>query len=301
MPVIDDLAFFQRLARAESMTATARDLGLSLAAVSKRLAQLERRLGVTLMQRSTRKLSLTAEGELYLERGASILAELAELEGALSDPRQSLRGSLRVSATFGFGRRHIAPLLSSFAQRHPELELQLELGNYPPSLDDGFDLVIRVGPPPDARLVARRLLANRRVLCAAPAYLEAHGAPADLDALAAHRCIVLRENSSDHAIWRFIDQDRERAVRIKGTLSTNDGEVAVGLALDGHGLLLRSWWDVQVHLAQGRLVELLPGIITPSADFYAVYRPRRHPSRRLEALLGWLSEALPARVPTSRA
>jgi len=296
---LDDLAFFQRLAQAGSLTATARELGLSLSAVSKRLKQLEARLGVTLASRTTRRLALTPEGERYLMQGAAILEELAELEEALGAQRAELTGPLKINATFGFGRRHVAPLLSRFCARHPGVEASLELSNFPLTPgEQGVDIGIRVGEPPDSRLVARHILANRRVLCASPRYVASMPSletPADL---AAHPCLVLRENDSDYAVWRFRRRDggAERAVKVAGPLASNDGEVIVGLALDGHGIMLRSWWDVHPHLADGRLVELLPGWQGVRADFHAVYRPRRHVPARLRAFLDLLQRELPRRV-----
>ncbi|MCE8017617.1 LysR family transcriptional regulator [Halomonas sp. MCCC 1A17488] len=301
MAQLDDLVFFQQLARAGSLTATARDLGLSLSAVSKRLKQLEARLGVELASRTTRRLSLTAEGERYLERGAAILEELAELEEALGEQQAALSGPLRVNATFGFGRRHVAPLLSAFCARHPSIEATLELSNYPLSLgEQGFDVGIRVGEPPDSRLVARRILANRRVLCASPAYVARMpplASPADLTA---HSCLVLRENESDYAVWRFRHRGgsgEEQAVKVAGPLASNDGEVIVRLALDGHGIALRSWWDVHRHLAEGRLVALLPEWRGVRADFHAVYQQRRHVPARIRAFVAFLEEHMPGRVP----
>lgn len=299
MAQLDDLAFFQRLARAGSLTATARELGLSLSAVSKRLKQLEARLGVSLASRTTRRLALTAEGERYLERGAAILEELAELEEALGDQRAELSGPLRVNATFGFGRRHVAPLLSAFCLRHPGLEGALELSNFPLSLgEQGYDIGIRVGEPPDSRLVARRILVNRRVLCASPAYLARRGAPRRPADLAGHACLVLRENDSDYAVWRFRRRDGgdEQAVKVAGPLASNDGEVIVRLALDGHGIVLRSWWDVQAPLASGELVELLPEWQGVRADFHAVYQQRRHVPARIRAFVDFLQRELPRRV-----
>ncbi|MFC3286069.1 LysR family transcriptional regulator [Litchfieldella rifensis] len=302
MTQLDDLAFFQRLAQCGSLTATARELGLSLSAVSKRLKQLEARLGVELASRTTRRLTLTAEGELYLARGMAILEELGELEETLGDRQAELTGRLRVNATFGFGRRHIAPLLSHFCAEHPRLDGWLELTNFPLNLSDhGFDIGIRVGEPPDSRLVARRILANRRLLCAAPAYLAAMPAlemPADL---ADHACLVLRENDSDFAVWRFErvdDPEQEQGVKIGGRLASNDGEVITRMALDGHGVMLRSWWDVHEHLASGRLIELLPGWRGVSADFYAVFDQRRHVPTRVRAFVGYLEEKMAGRVPT---
>ncbi|MDN3557937.1 LysR family transcriptional regulator [Halomonas maura] len=301
MPPLDDLAFFQRLARAGSLTATARELGLSLSAVSKRLKQLEARLGVALATRTTRRLTLTAEGELYLARGGAILEELVELEETLADQRAELSGPLRINATFGFGRRHVAPLLSAFCRRHPRLEAALELSNFPVSLaDQGFDIGIRVGEPPDSRLVARRILANRRILCASPGYvatMPALESPADL---AAHPCLVLRENASDYALWRFERRDgprEEQAVKVSGPLASNDGEVIRRLTRDGHGVALRSWWDVHQDLAAGQLVEVLPGWRGVRADFHAVYDQRRHVPLRIRAFIAYLEQEMAGRVP----
>ncbi len=301
MAHLDDLAFFQHLARAESLTATARELGLSLSAVSKRLKLLEARLGVELAARTTRRLTLTAEGERYLARGALILDELEELETSLGEQaNQALSGRLRVNATFGFGRRHIAPLLSRFCAAHPEVEGWLELTNFPLNLSDhGFDVGIRVGEPPESRLVARRILTNRRVLCASPAYI-AHAAairtPTDLQQ---HACLVIRENDSDFPLWRFERSEppaKTQTVKVSGRLASNDGEVITRLALDGHGVMLRSWWDVNEHLASGALVELLPGWQSVRADFYAVYEQRRHVPARLRVFIEFVQCEMAGRV-----
>lgn len=302
MSPIDDLAFFRRLARAGSLTATARELGLSLSAVSKRLKQLEARLGVELARRTTRRLALTAEGERYLAQGGRILDELGELEESLGAHRAGLSGPLRVNATFGFGRRHVAPLLSAFCAEHPGIEATLELSGFPLSLgDQAFDIGVRVGEPPDSRLVARRILASRRILCAAPALaarLPALRSPADLSALP---CLLLRENDSDFAVWRFQRHDApevEQAVKVAGPLASNDGEVVMRLALDGHGIVLRSWWDVHEHLAGGRLSPLLPEWQGVRADFHAVYRQHRHVPARIRAFVAYLEQEMASRVPS---
>ncbi|TWI56551.1 DNA-binding transcriptional LysR family regulator [Pseudomonas duriflava] len=298
MSVTDDLSFFQRVATRGSLTAVARELGLSLPAVSKRLTQLEQRLGVQLIQRTTRRLDLTPEGELYLEGARPILQQIEELESAVSNQRQSLRGQLRINATFGFGRRHLAPVLSRFAQLHPQIELSLELTSQPLSLlDPGVDICIRMGEPPDSRLVGQRLLGNPRILCAAPAYLERAGTPKTISDLSTHNCIVLRQDGSDYAIWRFRQNGQEQAQKVSGTLSSNDGEVAVHLALEGHGLILRSWWDVREHLANGRLIPLLQDYEAPRADIYAVYPHRRHVPQRIKVFIQFLAHALTIRLP----
>ena len=301
MAHLDDLAFFQHLARAGSLTATARELGLSLSAVSKRLKLLEARLGVELAARTTRRLTLTAEGERYFARGALILDELDELETSLGEQADhALSGRLRVNATFGFGRRHIAPLLSRFCAEHPEVEGWLELTNFPLNLSDhGFDIGIRVGEPPESRLVARRILGNRRILCASPAYI-AQALPIKMPAdLQQHACLVIRENDSDFPLWRFERSEpspKEQTVKVSGRLASNDGEVITRLALDGHGVMLRSWWDVNEHLASGALVELLPGWQSVRADFYAVYEQRRHVPARLRAFIEFVQREMAGRV-----
>ncbi|SJN13113.1 Transcriptional regulator, LysR family [Halomonas citrativorans] len=302
MSALDDLAFFQQLARAGSLTGTARELGLSLSAVSKRLKQLEARLGVELAARTTRRLTLTAEGERYLSRGALILDELGELENSLNDThKHGLSGRLRVNATFGFGRQHIAPLLSTFCAMHPAVEGWLELTNFPLNLSDhGFDVGIRVGEPPDSRLIARPILPNRRVLCAAPRYIARMAplnAPGDLVRQA---CLVIRENDTDFPLWRFErcnDPGCVQSVKVSGRLASNDGEVITRLALDGHGIMMRSWWDVNEHLASGALVPLLPEWQGVRADFYAVFEQRRHVPTRLRAFIDHAQRDITGRVP----
>lgn len=302
MSALDDLAFFQTLARAGSLTTTARELGLSLSAVSKRLKQLEARLGVELAARTTRRLTLTAEGERYLSCGALILDELGELENSLTDThRQGLSGRLRVNATFGFGRRHIAPLLSTFCEAHAEVEGWLELTNFPMNLSDhGFDVGIRIGEPPDSRLIAKPILPNRRVLCAAPAYIAQMPAlttPADLSR---QTCLLIRENDTDFPLWRFErcdDPEHVQSVKVSGRLASNDGEVITRLALDGHGVMLRSWWDVNEHLASGALQPLLTQWQGVRADFYAVFEQRRHVPARLRAFIDYVQREITGRVP----
>lgn len=179
MDGFSDLAFFAVLARRGSLAAAAQQLGLTPPAVSKRLAALEKRLGVRLMQRTTRRISLTPEGETYLVDGQRVLDELQALERKVTGSHAEPRGLLRVSATLGFGRRQVAPALSSFARRYPDVELQLQLTDRPVNLvEEGLDLQIRFGELPDARLTARLLARNQRVLCAAPAYLKRAGQPA---------------------------------------------------------------------------------------------------------------------------
>ena len=209
-----------------------------------------------------------------------------------------MRGRLRISGTLGFGRRYLAPALSNFAFLHPELEISLELSSQPVSLlDQDFDMAICLGEPPDSRLIAVHLLDNSRILCAAPSYLERAGAPQCVEDLASHNCIVLRQLGSDYALWRFLKDGREYSQKVRGSLSSNHGEVAVQLALEGHGLIMRSYWDVRDNLASGQLVALLKDYQMPNADIYAVYQYRRHIAQRISAFARYLANELAQRLP----
>ncbi|MFV3406352.1 MULTISPECIES: LysR family transcriptional regulator [Pseudomonas] len=282
MNAVSELAFFTQLVRLGSLAATARELNLTPPAVSKRLAQLEQRLGVRLLNRTTRSISLTAEGETYLVNARRILEEIEELERQVSSSRAEPKGLLRVNAPLGFGRTHVAPAISSFAQRHPEVQVQLHLTDRPINLpDDAIDVAIRFGDLPDSRLIARRIAANRRRLCATPAYLAAYGTPLAPKDLAQHDCIVLRQNDAAFGLWRFSRGKQSETVKVGGRLSTNDGEVALNWALDGQGILMRAEWNLTEHLRSGRLVEVLEDWETPPADIYAVYLERLNLSAKV--------------------
>lgn len=293
----DDLAFFSTLASRGSLTAAARELGLSTAAVSKHLAQMELRAGVALVNRTTRRMSLTPEGELYLTRARRILDEMDELAQLLGDSRATPKGLLRVNATLGFGRSHIAPVISRFVRAYPEVDVQLQLSVDPPPLgEDTFDVCIRFGEPPDARVIARRIAPNRRLLCAAPSYLAKHRLPQRPADLVQHNCIGIRQGDDGYGLWRLTSgrgaTQKTETVRVRGNLTTNDGEIAVRWALDGHGILMRAEWDIAGYLGDGALVHVLPEYRTPGADIYAVYSPHHQLSARVRAFVDFLSASL---------
>jgi len=284
------LEFFVLLARYGNLSAAARELDLTPPAATKRLAQLEERLGVRLVNRTTRTSSLTPEGETYLHYATRILAELRDMEDAVSSTRAVPRGLLKVNASLGFGRTAIAPLVSSFAQRYPQVEVQLDVTDRPLDLvAGGIDLAIRFGEVPDQRLVARRIMSNRRFLCASPRYLEQHGVPDTLDQLAQHRCIIHRQNDDAHGVWRLVHEGRSVSVKVQGTLSSNDGDIALGWALDGHGILVRSEWDLKKYVESGRLRIVLPQYVQPAADLFVVYPSKRRQSARARAFIDYLT------------
>jgi LysR family transcriptional regulator, transcriptional activator for dmlA len=286
-----DLAFFSLVARAGSLSAAARELDVTPPAVSKRLAQLERRLGVRLLHRTTRRVGLTAEGDVYLESARRILADIEEVEQLVSSRRATPKGLLRVNATLGFGRAHVAPAISAFARRYPEVDVQLQLTDRPHHLaEESMDVGIRFGEVSDATLVARRIAPNRRLICAAPRYLEARGRPQVPNDLTRHDCIVLRQNDAAYGIWRFTRGRKTETVKVRGALSSNDGEAVLGWALDGHGVLMRAEWDLARHLRSGRLELLLEEWALPPADIYAVYPERHRLSPKVRVFVDFLVE-----------
>ena len=287
--ISSDMAFFVLLAKRGSLSAVARELDITPPAVTKRLSQLEARLGVRLVNRTTRTLSLTGEGQVYLAHATRILDDIRVMEDEVSSSRAAPRGLLRVNATLGFGRTTIAPLISRFSKRYPEVEVQLQLTDRPIDLvEEAFDLGIRFGALPDTRLTARRILSNRRFLCASPAYLKRAGTPQTPEDLAQHSCIVHRQNDDAWGIWRLMKGRREISVKVSGTLSSNDGDVVLGWALDGHGILLRSEWDAAKYLASGRLQVVLPEYAPPPADLFAFYPSRQHMPARSRVFLDFL-------------
>jgi len=285
-----ELTFFTTLVKAGSLSAAARELGLTTSSVSKRLAQMEERLGVILLNRTTRRLSLTDEGEIYLADAGRILHEIEDMERRVTGGRAVPRGVLRVNAPLGFGRSYVAPIVSRFVRQFPEIEVQLQLTDHPVSLVDGaFDIGIRFGELPDSRLVARRIAANRRLVCAAPSYLRKYGEPRVPHDLGRHQCIVLRQNDAAYGSWRFTQGRSQQTVKVRGMLSSNDGEVTLNWALDGLGITLRAEWDIAKYLRSGRLKLLLEDYATPSADIYAVYSERHNLSPKVQAFVDFMA------------
>ena len=284
-----DLQFFTLLARQPTLVAAAQALGVTPPAVSRRLAALEKRLGVRLLNRTTRRLSLTPEGERYQVDGEQILRDLEGLERSLSESRDIPHGLLRINAGFGFGRRHLGPLISDFVRLYPKVDIVLHLSDRTLDLTEhALDIGIRFGPPPDSRVLARKIAANRRLLCAAPDYLEQHGTPLEPRDLANHQCIVIRENHQAFNNWQLTDGEQQVTVKVRSPLAVNHGEIAVDWALAGHGIILRSEWDIAGDLRSGRLVRILDPWAGSSADIHAIYPQRHQLSAKVRAFLDFL-------------
>jgi len=251
----DDYGLFAAIVEAGSLSAAARALKISPAMASKRLARLEHRLGAQLIRRTTRRLILTATGQAFYERVAAILVASREAEALVTGGADAPSGRLRVSAPTSFGRLHIAPNLQSFLQRYPQVELEIDLTDeIVDLLAKRVDVAIRIGPAPQGHLKSRRLAANRRLLCAAPAYLDRFGAPSDADALRRHDLLA----ATGQLPWRLEGPQGMIIIDGDSRVRTNSSEVVRELTLAGGGIALRSTWDVGDDLREGRLVRILP-------------------------------------------
>ena len=287
-----DLGFFSTLISSGSLGAAARELGVTTAAVSKHLAQMESRLGLVLVNRTTRRMSLTHEGEIYLDHARRILGEIDDLEHMLWGSTKAPQGLLRVNATLGFGRSHIAPLIAEYVKKFPQVDIQLQLSVNPPAItDDAYDVCFRFGHPPDSRSIARLIAPNKRILVASPSYIKEYGEPKSPSELIKHNCIGIRQGDEGYGLWRFSSgkgkskNEFTDSAKVRGNLTTNDGGIAVNWALDGRGIVLRAEWDVTQHLQSGRLMQVMKNFETPDADIYAVYAERHKTSVRVKTLI----------------
>lgn len=290
---LSDLSFFDQLIRAGSLTRTAQQLGVTTAAISKRLSLLEQRLGIRLLERTTRRMVPTAEGWIYLEEGRRILAEVTSLEETISQHQEYPRGLLRILVGFGFGRTVIAPLIPKFLAAYPEVEVQLTLTDKPIRLSDNeVDVAIRFGQITDGRIVAKKLATNRRLLCASPSYLKQFAPPKTPQMLLQHQCIDIRERDETFGVWKLSHADQTVHIKIHGNTSTNDGETAVAWATQGMGIVLRSHWHIAPMLRSNQLVHILPEWEQSDADIYAIYPAKKYTPAKISAWISFLSEQL---------
>jgi LysR family transcriptional activator of dmlA len=288
VPLPEDLRVLLTVIRKNGFAAAADELGLSPAYVSKRIQILETTLGTRLLHRTSRRVSLTEDGERVQRWALRILDDFQQLHDELSDAHDSPRGRLHICSSFGFGRNHVAPAVSLLAERYPELEIRLDLfDRVVDIINEGFDLEIRVGDDIPGQHIGRRLVSNRRVLCAAPGYLQRRGTPQTLDELQQHDCLVIKERDNAFGIWNLDRDGGQESVRVSGPLSSNNGEIVLQWALDGRGVLLRSLWDVKPLLELGRLVQVLDDY-SQSANVWAVYPTRLAHSGKLRACVEFL-------------
>ena len=295
MSKLKQLESFVSVATRGGLSAAARFEGVAPAIMGRRLDALEQRLGVKLLVRTTRRITLTQEGNAFLEDCQRLLGELAQAEASVSAGGVKASGHLRLTAPAGFGRRHVAPLVPRFRELHSEVSISLNLSDRLVDLaGEGFDCAVRVGDMPDSSLVSVRLADNRRLCVATPSYLRQHGTPLQPNDLARFDCLTLSNDASQARGWLFQipHSDRVELMHVKpgGPLDCSDGELLHDWCLSGYGIAWRSTWEVEAEIASGALVALLEDYAAPPNGIYAVFAERRYLSLRLRLWIDFLKQ-----------
>ena len=292
----DDLELVMAIRERGSLAATALAMDVAPSVVTKRLAALESRLGLRLFQRSTRRVSPTAEAEALFERAQKLLQDFKELESGLRESQAEPAGLIRLASTFGFGRLWLGPAIADFQVLHPKVQCQLQLTESLPDLThEGYDGAVwlwSVQGPRASEWVGRRLARNQRVLVATPSYLLEHGSPVIPEELAQHACLLVRENDRRFDVWN-LHKAREKdpvRVRVQGPLASNSGELVRDWCLGGRGIMLRSLWDIAPQIASGQLVRVLPAYAMDDADIHWLAPWRAQTPRRIRLLIDFLVE-----------
>lgn len=295
--LIDNIRLFLKIAEKGSLVAAGRELGLSATTVSERLAALEAHYGVVLFNRTTRSISLTEAGRTLVEGARVVLGEVDDLDARIRHGAQTLSGPVRVSAPVDLGRSIVSDVVAEFAAAHPAISVELSLSDgYVDIVGEGFDIALRFGAVTDSTLRIRSLGEFQRIVCAAPAYIAAHGAPAKPGDLAGHNCLVMRFGRTLDNVWRFGTGKAQQAVTVRGNKTVNDGWLVRQWALAGQGIILKSELDVADDLKAGRLVALLEDYLPPPNPLQMMFPPGRAQPRRVRALAESISAALAVRT-----
>jgi len=288
--LLDNISLFLLIVEKGSLAAAGRETGLSPTTVSERLAALEAHYGATLLNRTTRSISLTEEGRMLVEGAKPVLEEVSDLESRIRHGAATLSGQIRLSAPLDLGRTVVSEAISSFQDRHSGISIDLMLSDgYVDIVGLGLDLAVRFGSIGDSTLRVRSLPAKRRVVCAAPAYLERHGTPQTPEDLLHHRCLVMRFGQNIDNVWRFGSGSATQSVTVRGVLVANDGALVRQWGLEGRGIMLKSEFDVWDDLRSGRLRELLTGYDMPTAPLQLLFPPARTVPRRVKAFADHLA------------
>jgi len=269
----EDLRFFSVVAANKSLAATARSLNVTPPSVTQRLQHIEDKLKIKLVNRQTRTILLTDEGQLLLERAKIVLTEIDNLHEAIYNQRDDVVGKLKILAPLGFGSKYIAPFSAKFQAQHTNLSIELELSDNPNNEKrQSADIIIHIGELKDSSLKMSVLAKNKRIICASPAYITKHNQPKTVSELRHHRCIALRENSEDVTMWRFnnINTGDAESIRINPELASNDGRTVKQWAIDDYGIIVRSEWDVAKELKSGKLTRILTNYELPNANIVAL-------------------------------
>jgi DNA-binding transcriptional LysR family regulator len=295
---VAELRLFVQIVKAGNLSAAARALNSSPAAMSRGLSALESRLGVRLVTRTSRSFELTEEGQLFHERCVRIVTDITEAEAEASSKGAAVKGILRIGAPTELGRRLIALLINDFRQIFPDVQVHLMLSDSGLDvIDDGLDVALRIGLPADSSVIAKKILSAKRIVCASPAYLKRHGVPAKPSDLLQHDCIRLVRGRRVVDTWIFEDQGRRFEVIVNGTLSTTSGEVVHDWVRAGKGIALKAAWDLQPELAAGTIVQCLSKFWCDEIDLFAICANRQHLSPRIRAFLDFVAKKITILVP----
>ena len=289
MDHLKQIESFVAVATKGSLTAAAGTEGVAPAVIGRRIDALEERLGVRLLLRTTRRITLTHEGSAFLEDCQRILADLTTAEASVSAGGIKASGALRITAPAGFGRRHVAPLLPAFLAQHPDVHLSLNLSDRVVDIvNEGVDCAVRVGDMPDSSLVSVRLADNRRLCVAAPTYLQRAGVPQQPAELARHECLTLSSDASQTRGWAFLVGGHVTHLRPSGRIDCSDGQVLHAWCLQGMGIAWRSTWEVEGDIAAGNLLPVLEAFAAPPNGIYAVVPQRKHLPLRVRLWIDFL-------------
>ena len=292
MDRLKQIESFVAVAAKGSLTAAAQAEGVAPAVIGRRIDALEARLGVRLLLRTTRRITLTHEGSAFLEDCQRLLADLANAEASVSAGGVKASGHLRITAPAGFGRRHVAPLVPRFLELHPDVSVSLNLSDRVVDIvNEGFDCAVRVGDLADSALVSVRLADNRRLCVETPSYLERAGTPRHPNELARHRCLALSSDASQTRGWAFRVDGELVHLRPGGRMDCNDGQVLHDWCLQGHGIAWRSTWEVAGDIAAGTLVSVLDEFAAPPSGIYAVIAQRKHLPLRVRLWIDFLKHS----------
>jgi len=287
----EDMRIFAQVLEAGSFTAAADRLGMSKQSVSRRLMQLEERLGVRLLNRSTRRLDATPLGQHYYQSALRLLGEVQQVEHDISGQAQALRGTLRLSAPLSFAMSHLGCLLTEFLQLHPQVDVEVDLSDRAVDLiGEGYDLALRIGALEDSSLIARRIASVERLYCASPAYLQARGVPLKPEDLAGHDCLPY--GHSRQVQWQFRQGGKAQAIQVTGRMRANNGELLRDAAIAGMGVTYLPTFIVGQALADGRLVNVLEEWTPPALQLSAVYPQHRQVARPVQGFVSFLRERL---------
>jgi DNA-binding transcriptional LysR family regulator len=298
---INELRLLTQVVAAGSLTAAALHLNSSLPAISRRLAALEDRLGVRLIDRHARRFHLTDEGAVLHERALQILSDIDDAEAEVSEKRSTPRGFFKLCSPVHIGRQTIAPIIAEFTRLYPRVGVELILSDAVVDVaEDEIDLVIYVGTPTQQSVVARRLVPSRRVVLASPEYLKRKGTPQIPDDLLEHECIRLMRGRKLFDRWLFREDGVNREIRVRGRLMTTSSEVTYQWICNGYGIGIKGLWDVHKDLEAGKLVEVLPDYACDNVDLYLAYASKRHLPLRLRVFIDFLIENLAAIYPLTK-